>query len=235
MKYVLVLLAGIVTGAFAAAGLFLVNPVTGADELSPLAVSANRQFVLQYSAVADDAIAHTNDGESRVKPQPADIQQLWEATVRNTGVTVTTLADAGGMPAGLGIKFASRSESTRLFHGEANVDSLWHVYLPGRGSFVLAQRENYFDYLRDIVIPASWSSGKNWKGEWRGNLTAGPGMLGTAEVAGGSGEFGGLDSEAVESLTARAYSTKSGPVAADGVLTIELPQRRATELASDQR
>lgn len=235
MKYLLIFMAGIASGAIAAAGVFMVNPVTGTDELSPLAVSANRQFVLEYSAVADDAIAYTNDGESRVQPHPGNIQQLWEPTIRNTGITVTTLHDAGGLPAGLGIKFASRSESTRLFHGEANVDSLWHVYLPDRGSFVVAQRENYFDFLRDIVIPASWSSGNAWKGEWRGNLTAGPGTLGTAEVAGGSGEFRGLDSEAVESLTARAYSANSGAVAADGVLTIELPRRPATELASDQR
>ena len=234
MKYVLTLLAGFASGAIAAAFLFLLNPLTATDELSSLAVSGSRQIVLNYSAVADDAIAYTNNGESRVRPQPQAILQLWEPTIRHTEVTVTVLNDGGGMPAGLGIKFASLSESTRLFNGMANVDSIWHVYLPDRGSFVISQRENYFDYLRDIVIPATWSSGKNWKGEWQGNLTAGPGTLRTGEVAGGSGEFAGLDSEAVESLEARAYSAQTGPVAADGLLTIELPRAGRTELASDQ-
>jgi len=234
MKFVLTMLAGFVSGAIVAAVAFLHNPLAGTDDLSPLAVSGTRQIVLNYSAVADDAIAYTNNGESRIRPQPADILQLWEPTVRNTEVTVTVLNDARGVPTGLGIKFASLSESTRLFHGRANVDSLWHVYLPERGSFVIAQRENYFDYLRDIVVPATWSSGKNWKGEWQGNLTAGPGTLGTGEVVGGSGEFAGLDSEAIESLAARAYSAQTGPVAIDGLLTIELPRGGGTEVASEQ-
>ena len=140
MKYLLTLLAGFASGAIVAAVLFLLNPLTASDELSSLAVSGSRQMILNYSAVADDAIAYTNNGESRVRPQPAAILQLWEPTIRNTEVTVTVLNDGRGVPAGLGIKFASLSESTRLFRGMANVDSVWHVYLPDRGSFVVAQR-----------------------------------------------------------------------------------------------
>ena len=224
MKYLATLAVGILSGAILGLLVILFNPFISVDSLSPLSVSGNRLIILKYSAVPDDAILHTNDGESRTRPRPTGVQELWEPAVRKTTVTATVLSDYQGKPAGIGIKFASLSESTRLSSGEANVDSVWHVYLPGQGSFAVGQRENYFSYLREIVIPAHWSSGKSWKGRWRGNLTAGPGQLRTADVAGGSGDFTDLEMDAVEALTARAYSAKIGPVAIDGELVIELPR-----------
>lgn len=233
MKYAVSLLAGMLTGAALAVFFFLMNPLTSSDALSPLAVSENQLMILRYSAVPGEALLYTNDGESRVQPQPAGVQQLWEPTIEHTSIAVVQLNDVRGNPAGFGIKFASLSESTRLFNGEANVDSVWHVYLPGRGSFFVGQRENYFDYLREIVIPAQWAASKNWKGQWRQNLTSGPGGLGTGLVSGGSGTFAGMRSEAVEAYAARAYSAKTGPVAIDGELAIELPRQAAAELASE--
>ena len=233
MKYALTLLAGIFTGAALAVFIFLLNPLTSSARLSPLAVSENQLMILRYSAVPGDAVLHTNNGESRAEPNPAGVQQLWEPAIEHTSISVLDLNDVRGNPAGLGIKIASLSESTRLLKGEANVDSVWHVFLPGRGSFFVGQRENYFDYLREIVIPAQWAASKNWKGQWRQNLTAGPGVLGTASVTGGSGMFAGLKSDAVEAYAARAYSAKTGPVAIDGELAIELPRQRAADLGAD--
>ncbi|MEM8817061.1 MAG: hypothetical protein AAGE85_14640 [Pseudomonadota bacterium] len=231
MKYLLALLLGILTGGLLAIAIVVFNPLAAAPVLSPVEASGNDLIVLNYSGVAEDALVHTNDGESSVKPQPARVQQLWEPAVRQTDLTVTLLSDARNEPAGLGIKFASWSESTKLLSGQVMVDSLWYVYMPERGSFVVGQQENRFEYFRDIVLPAHWSSSDSWKGQWRGNLTSGPGSLGTGVVAGGSGEFADLRSAAIETLTARAYSTESGPVAAEGQLTIELPGEPATDLA----
>jgi hypothetical protein len=53
-------------------------------------------------------------------------------------------------------------------------------------------------------------------------MTVGPGALGTAAVTGGTGEFAGLESEAVEALKASAYSVAQGPVAVEGHLTIDI-------------
>ncbi len=223
MKYLLALLAGLLLGAAAAAAFIVFNPLVSSSSLSPIEVSRNELLVLNYSGVAEDALAHTNNGESSINPQPSRVQQLWEPAVRQTDVTVTLLSGSRNETVGLGIKFASWSESTQLLSGEAVVDSLWYVYMPGRGSLVVGQRENRFQYLRDIVLPAHWSSSNSWKGQWRGNLTFGPGSLGTGVVVGGSGEFAELDSAAIETLTARAYSAENGPVAAEGQLTIEIP------------
>lgn len=236
IKHVIALFAGLALGAAATLALLFFNPLAGKNPLSPLSVSANELIGLRYSAVAQDAIVYTNNGESRVHPHPAKVLQLWEAPIRRTDAFVTILADSRNNPAGIGIKFMSDSESTRLINGEALIDSVWHIHLPGRGSLFVAQTENYWNYLRDIVVPAHWSAADNWKGTWHDNTTSGPGSLGTASVTGGSGEFSGLRTEAVETLSAHAYSLNHGPVSMDGMLTIEIGAASLdAELAAEQR
>ena len=223
MKYLLSLVAGLLVGAAIAAAFILVNPFADSSTLSPLEVSDRPQLTLSYSLVPADAIVHTNNGESHGEPTPGKVQQLWEPAIRNTGVTVTTMSGATGKMRAIGIKFASLSESTRLLRNEAMIDSVWHVYMPERGTFVVGQRENRFDYLRTVVLPAMWSSSKRWRGSWRGHVTAGPESLGTGRFTGGSGEFSGLEADVIESHTVRAYSAESGPMAKEGVLLVELP------------
>lgn len=225
MKYVLVLLLGIACGALIAAGALYFNPIA-LDALSPLAVSGRQQVVLNYSAVPGEAIVFTNDGESRIPPQPGKVSQLWEAPIRQTTVLVTTLKDYRGSIVGIGVKFSSLSEKTRLLKNEAIVDSAWHIVLPRQGTMQIGQTENHWNYLREIVVPAHWSAADNWKGNWRGLLSSGPNALGTAKVYGGSGRYEGAILEAAEYLSATAYSARTGPVAADGQLVIELPQEQ---------
>lgn len=228
MKFLLVLIAGLVVGAFGATGFLYVNPFTSQAVLSPLTVSDQRQIGLNYSVVAEDSILFTNNGESQVQPFPDKVQQLWEPTVSLTETRVTVLKDSRGRSVGLGIKYASQSENTRLLNGEVLVDSVWYIYMPSQGSMLVGQTENHWRFMREIVMPARWSSGDNWRGRWHGTLTSGPGALGTARVYGGAGDFENLESEAVETLSARAYSTEIGPVAIDGQLLIEIPDPKNT-------
>lgn len=222
IKYVAGLVLGIMLGALAAATLLYFNPLAARNPLSPLSVSNNEILSLGYSAVPTDSIVYTNNGETRVQPHPEKIRELWEAPIRHSEVLVTVVTDSRNDPAGIGIKFSSDSESTRIINGEALVDSAWHIHLVERGSLFVEQTENYWNFLRQIVLPAYWSSAKHWKGIWIGNMTVGPGALGTAAVYGGTGEFAGLESEAVEAITASAYSVSQGPVAIDGRLTIDI-------------
>jgi len=55
-------------------------------------------------------------------------------------------------------------------------------------------------------------------------MSTGPGALGTARVTGSTGSLMGVEAEAVESITAKAYSATSGPVGMNGNLTIALPR-----------
>jgi hypothetical protein len=220
MKYALSWLAGTVLGAFLfLAGLYY-NPLARGLSMSPLAVSGQPLIDLAYSTVPAEAIAYTNSGERRLKPYPGKIEELWEPTIRKTSVLVTVLADGRGKAKGLGVKFASDSERTSLLKGEALVDSAWHVFLPESGSLFIDQTENLWSYVRDIVVPARLSSADSWRGTWYGVTTAGPTALGTAKVAGGTGRFADVATEAVEAINARAYSALQGPVSATASLTI---------------
>lgn len=224
IKYLVALIFGMAVGAAIFLGLLYLNPLTTQQRLSPITVTDNDVIKLGYSAVAQDMLVHTNDGQSTVDPYPAKVLQLWEAPIRKTRAIATVLTDSRAQAAGIGIKFSSDSESTNILNGQAIVDSVWHIYMPERGSLFVAQSENLWSYIREVVIPAYWSSADNWRGIWRGDVTAGPGALGTASVTGGSGEFAGLRSEGVETLSAKAYSVELGPVAVDGELSIEIPR-----------
>jgi hypothetical protein len=229
MKYVISLLLGLVTGA----GLFLCglyyNPFVGQPSISPLAVTDERVVDLSFSAVPADAILYTDYGESIVSPRPERVAELWEPAIDDTTLFVTVLEDSRGGTAGIGIKYQTASEATKILRGEALADSVWHVYLPGQGTMLIDQTENYWSYIRDIVIPARWSSGDNWRGSFHRVMTIGPGSLGTARVSGGSGILNGVTSESVESLTAAGYSATTGPVSMTGSLTIAIPQQIASE------
>lgn len=223
MKFLIALLLGMVTGAALFALAMIYNPFLADRGISPLAVSDAEVFTLNFSAVPSNAIVFTNDGNSVRKPQPSKVQQLWEAPIRKTHAMATIMRDARGNTAGIGVKLSSLSERTRLLQGDALVDSVWYVYLPARGSLFIRQSENYWTFLRDVGWPALRNGANNWKGKWNGDLTSGPGALGTAMVTGGSGTFRGLTMEGVESLSAEAYSADQGPISATGRLLIELP------------
>jgi len=222
-KYLVSFVVGVLIGLAVLLLAIYYNPLTAKNKLSPLSVTSNNIISLNYSAAAEDAVVYTNDGESQIDPHPVKVLQLWEPPIRLTSAMVTLLSDSRGQPAGIGIKFSSQSERTSILDGEALMDTAWHIYLPARGSLFVEQTENYWGFLREIVIPAHWSSGDNWRGKWRGNITSGPGALGTAFVAGGSGELAGIDTQAVEALSAQAYSVEQGPVAILGELSIEIP------------
>lgn len=224
MKYLISLILGIAVGVAAFLAFLYYNPMTAQNRLSPLSVSANDIITFNYSAVAADALVYTNDGESRITPHPPKVLQLWEPTVRRTAATATLLRDGRNQVAAIGIKFSSDSERTNVLNSEAIVDSVWHIYVPGQGSLFVEQQENFWSFLREIVIPAHWSSGDNWRGSWSGNTTSGPGALDTARVVGGSGIFIGLETGGVESLNAKAYEVDGGAVAMDGKLAIEIPR-----------
>lgn len=234
MKYLVALVVGMLFGAVGLAAVLYYNPFVSSNNLSPLSVTDNEVVRLSYSAAAQDALIYTNDGESQISPYPAKVLQLWEPTIRQTTAMVTLLTDSRGAPAGLGVKFSSNSERTNVIDGKVLVDSVWHLYLPERGSLFVEQTENYWNYIHEIVVPAYRSSGDNWRGTWLGNITAGPSALGTAWVAGGSGQFRGMDTEAVEAVSAKAYSVDDGPVAMISELSIELLPSEAPLRSQDQ-
>jgi hypothetical protein len=224
MKYAVSLLLGLVLGAALFVAGLLYNPFVADRGLSPLAVTNAEVITLSFANIPVESIVYTNDGESMQAPYPEKVLQLWEAPIRSTSAMATVMRDARNQVAGIGVKFSSDSESTRLLTGEAIVDSVWYVYLPEHGSLFIEQTENYFPFVREVAFPAWRSSASSWRGNWLGNLTAGPGALGTAAVTGGSGRVKGLKMEGVESMSVRAFSAETGLVSSEGRLLIEMPE-----------
>lgn len=224
MKYLISTLVGFVLGIILFILGFYFNPFVEQLTVSPLAVSTDEQLDLGYTAVASESILYTDHGESNIKPHPERVAELWEPAIMDTRVAVNVLEDGRGQVAGVGIKFSTDSEQSALISSEILVNSAWQVYVPGRGTLFVNQVENHWSYLREVVIPARWSSGDNWRGSFFRIMTKGPTALGTAIVTGGTGNFSGKSGEAVETLTARAYVTDGGLVAAEGGLTIALAQ-----------
>jgi Tfp pilus assembly protein PilZ len=222
MKYVVSLLLGLVVGAALFVAGLIYNPFIAARGLSPLSVTNAETITLSFANVPAESIAYTNDGESLHNPHPERVLQLWEPPIRSTSAMATVMRDARGRVAGIGVKFSSDSESTRLLKGEAIIDSAWYVYLPEHGSLFIEQTENYFPLIREVAFPAWRSSASSWRGNWLGDLTVGPGALGTAAVTGGSGRVKGLRMEGVESISVRAFSADVGLVSSEGRLIIAM-------------
>ena len=229
MKHLVALLLGIIAGGVLFALALIYNPLTGDSRLSPLSVTDAEIISLSFSVVPSDSIAYTNNGESTQPPHPPKVPQLWEAPVRHTSGMVAVMHNARGEPAGVGVKLSSRSEKTRLLNGEAIVDSVWYIYLADHGGMFIGQTENYWGFLRKVAFPAWRSSANTWRGTWTGDVTAGPGVLGTAFAFGTSGRLRGLEMEAVESLSVEAFSSDTGFVSAEGRLTVALPEASAEE------
>ena len=229
MRFVIASVLGLLTGVLLfVIGLYY-NPFVGQPSVSPLSVTNDRVVDLSFSAVPADAILYTDHGESIVTPRPERVAELWEPAVRDMTLFVTRLEDSRGATAGIGIKFQSDAEATRIMRGTALANSAWHVYLKGQGTMLIDQTENYWSYIRDVVIPARMSAGDNWRGSFHRVMTSGPGSLGTARVSGGNGMLAGTTTESIESLTAAGYSSATGPVSMAGSLTIVIPQQIASE------
>lgn len=227
MKYAISLIAGAIVGGALVLLFLYYNPIAGKPGVSPLAISQQELIDLTFSAVPDEAIAFTNNGESQVEPHPEKIAELWEPAIAKTTVLVTVLSNVHGEPAGIGVKFSSASETTRLWNSEALVDSVWHIFLPESGTLFVNQTENLWSYIRNIIVPARWNSADSWRGTWFGIVTVGPNALGTASVTGGNGRYANINTEAVESWSAKAYSALHGPVAMTGNLTIAVSEYAA--------
>lgn len=223
MRYLIALVLGILIGAATFVLAMYFNPFTGQSTLSPFAVSKATQLEVTFSAVPGETTLYTDSGESVVKPFPERVSKLWEPAIADTYIAVSRLNDSRGATAGFGIKFFSPSEETQLIKSELLANSAWHVYLDGRGTLLVDQVENRWPYMRDVVVPARFNSADNWTGSFHRIMTTGPGALGTGRVTWGSGDFAGVAGEVVETLSAREYSAKKGPLQMTGALTISQP------------
>jgi len=222
------MLAGIFVGIFLFLQAIYLNPLTGRDSVSPLTLSPHQMLELHFSTALDDnRLVPAQETNGTVLSTPTTVE-FSEPTLRDTTVFLTILKDTTDHAAGLGIKMLSKSETTSLIKGAAITNSIWHIYLPASGTIMIDQTENYWAYIRDIVIPAHLASDKSWQGTFHRITTTGPKPQGTANVSGGNGLFENLNTSASESLTVARYLAGTGQVTMDGNLKIVIPANFTT-------
>lgn len=224
MKYVAALLAGILTGALLLVSLLYFNPLASRTAVSPLSVASGRQLQFVFGTSAPGAVATIGSGPTAAAPHPDSAQRLWEPAIEHTAILVAPLRTSRGLPAGVGVRFSTVAEEAGLLNGVYPVNSAWQLWLPEHGGAMVAQTENRYGLLRNVVVPAWLDSADSWRGTWIGIMTRGPNALGTGRLVGGSGSLAGVTGETVEALHVRAWSVDRGPVDAEGRLTLALPE-----------
>jgi hypothetical protein len=141
MKYLLSMLIGVLLGAsLFVAGMFY-NPFTERQAVSPLAMTDDEHLDFKYTAVPGETILYTDNGESIINTHPDRVAELWEPAIVDTRIAVNLLTDSRGEAVGLGIKFSTDSEQTRLISSQVLVNSAWHIYVPGQGTLFVDQIE----------------------------------------------------------------------------------------------
>ena len=181
MNYAVSLLLGLVVGvALFGLTLMLYNPFIADRGISPLSVSSSELVALNYSAMyrPTQSLLHKRwrlVTKTVSRKSPAVMGGTNSQDQRDGDRNAGWAQSDGGHRHKILVFF----RTNELLKGDALVDSVWYVYLPERGSLFMQQSENYWPFLRDVGWPA-FRSGENWKGSWIGDLTAGPGVLGTA-------------------------------------------------------
>lgn len=200
MKYLLISLLGGLLGAAAALALLYVNPLTaGAPELDRAA-----RWTLVYELPGTDPAVWTDGGLLGLPGRPAGIEQIWEQTIRRTGVGVYGLRAAPGEPP---VAAATRisvphPDSEFLLSGAILTD-YWLLTIPGQGSLFLHLDNNVWPFIRQAWIPRYLD--RAWQGPITYSGTAGPGAGGAGLLLGADGQFTGLRAAAHEQIELTAF------------------------------
>ena len=100
MRIWISLFLGFVVGAILFLSVFYFAPMSKAQTLSPLAVVDTQRYEYSYSLNSSDALIFTNNGNSRIRPNPLKVQEFWEPAIEHTQALVTVLHNANNQPVG---------------------------------------------------------------------------------------------------------------------------------------
>ncbi len=212
MKTIIAFLVGLALGVALVVAAIFYNPWAANNDLVPLKEDSSA-LTLRFAGHVGGALVHLNSGLERLPQVPADAERLWHSTHKGNHVLLHVLENSAGEIAGYGVKMAAWSEDSRVLPPRALVASNWNVVVPGLGSFFVAQNENYWPLLREVILPATQQG--EWKGSFAGDLTVGPRGTLEGEFTGASGVLRGQRGVARESVSAQQYTLDSQHTAGD--------------------
>ena len=216
MKYVIAPVFAFVAGFLLATLGVLMNPLFGAveDGLS------GESLLLTHTGRGPGAIFHADTGYGWLADHPASAAAVRAGTVRYTAASAMVMNNAGGSPVAVAIRLSALREDSRPLLGRLLEDNVWHVTVPGRGSFAVLTTDNLWPFVTSVALPALRSDDDRWRGEFSTLTTVGPHDLGYGRVLGLGGAFAGLEGDAISSVSVREFDASAGPVEMLGELAL---------------
>jgi hypothetical protein len=191
---------GFLVGAVVGAALLFVNPLTA----SRARKANDLDVVLRYS-LPSDTLAVTHGGRHPL-PRTDGVDELWEATLRNTSLAALVLSGDNG--AVLASRISVPSRRTELLIGGLLIDDYWLLTAPGDGSFYIVGESNVWPIAKDTLLSVSLL-GRSFDGPRIYEPTAGPGVR-AARVLGGTLRLADRDGRALERYRVKNYDRERG-------------------------
>ncbi len=220
MRRLIAFLFGLLLGVGVVLAGIWYNPL-GRDAIDvPINVTDNA-LILNYDSPISGSVFYVNSGLERLPRNPGSQDALYYPTQRGANVSVHVLKNRRGEPVGLGIKYFALNEASRVLPTSLVADSSWQVAIPGAGSFFIESQENYWPFVRAVLLPAALGDGR-WEGRFSADSTVGPKGTFEANFYGGSGVLAGRRGVASESFELERFSlrTTGEPATPFGVLTV---------------
>jgi hypothetical protein len=222
MKYLLVMIAGLLLGAAAAGAVLYYNPLT--ESVGPEPSAAD--LALHYDLPAQ--MLGASLGERALLPSLEQHDTpLWEDTIDRTAVVGLVLQDAANRPAAVASRLLAGSAGTDLLLHGVLLSDYWLLTLPEQGTLFVRVDTNVWPFLKQTLVPV-WFFDRPWQGPVEYRPTAGPGAQSTAIVIGATGRFSGVEGSAVERYRVTALDRAGNKAEAEGELHLHFFEPRVT-------
>ena len=210
---------GCIPGALAAVLLMLHNPMFDGD--APRGASGDG---LELAVHGQDAVnvVRTSSGYPWVPSEPASVvSPNIEGTRSAVRVVLASTAGGGDNAPANGVAYIARvstlTREGRPLFGEVIEQSMWHVVVPGGGSFFVVGEDDLWGFVRRMVLPMA--RGNDFRGKVAFDTTIGP-VRGGGRVIGLSGEFAGQKGSSELSQMVRRASLVEGVTDAESTLRV---------------
>jgi hypothetical protein len=219
MKYLFVVIVGLLLGAAAAGAVLYVNPLSQQSAAEPNATDR----VLHYS-LPDQVLEFAVGEDARLFGQETGEDSLWEETIDRTAVLGLVLNDGENRPAAIASRLMSTSAATDLVLRGVLLDDYWLVTMPNEGTVFVRTESNAWPFLKETLVPV-WYLDRPWDGPADYWPTVGPGAD-SGIALGVSGALRGSEGTAVEHYEVEALDPQRDSALAKAELHLNLPGPR---------
>ena len=213
MRFILGFILGAVPGALGTALLLLVNPLFDGDAPQ---TDADAPIVLSVAGQDAVTVLRTGTGYPWIPAEPATVA---EPAVDGTRSAVRIMLASAGAPDRVAYvaRVSTLTREGRPLFGEIIEQSMWHVVVPGTGSFFVIGNDDLWGFARRMALPLA--RGNDFRGKVEFDTTIGP-SRGSARVIGLTGEYAGRTGTAELAQLVRRVSLGEGMTDAEATMRV---------------